>query len=358
MELAYYVLLSVCAFLLALAGVRRNSRRVDLFWFVLLMGFSVVVRETPNIDILVYFAEMHATLQEVASVSSYLQEFSYWGVSSILYSLIGNERWVFYLWDALAICILLGIRRRLSLGWYFVPFFFVAFPSVLGFQNVYRQFLASLMVLNATSYCLALQRKRYWKVLCFVFFILAVTIHKSTWIFLPVLAFVYGSVEKKRRIFMLLFIVFALLSPFVLVVRGRVLQNGLNLGFAYLGVVIVLVTTLLLSRVKVKEGKLDVVSTRFIFFYVAIFAIVGLIQMGSDIYYERMMLLFIPQILVLLLWSIEDRAFRKRRFVVLTILLLFIIPSYAFSSSYAMITNQRWIDEDVPVEHTSHQVGS
>lgn len=351
MELIYYTLFSVCAFGLALIGLRKDSRLVEVLWFLLLTGFSIVVRETPNIDILNYFIEMHSSLKEVVSNSKQLQEFSFWGGSSILYSLLGNERWVFYLWDALAFYLVLSVRRRLGLGWYFVPFFFIAFPSVLGFQNGYRQFLATLMIINATSFCLARQRNRYWKVWYCVFFLLGVTIHRSVWLLLPVLVFVYASVKKQRYIQVLFLIAFTLLAPFILILKEEKVQTGLSLEFVYFFFISALLSVLFLSRLKVREGKLDAVSTKFIFFYVELIAIVGLIRMNEDLHYERVILLFIPQILVLILWSLQNRLFRFRRFVVLSLLLLFMVPSYTFSSSYAMICNESWIDENVTAEY-------
>ena len=47
MELACYIVLSLCAVLLVLTDAKKDSKMCGVFWFILLLEFSVVVRGSP-----------------------------------------------------------------------------------------------------------------------------------------------------------------------------------------------------------------------------------------------------------------------------------------------------------------------
>lgn len=85
-------------------------------------------------------------------------------------------------------------------------------------------------------------------------------------------------------------------------------------------------------------------TTRFISGYVTFVATVGLVRLWGDLFYERLMLFFIPPILVLILWQVQKKAKATRIVLILFILLLFSLPSFLFSSSYAMMLNEEWLD--------------
>ncbi len=85
-------------------------------------------------------------------------------------------------------------------------------------------------------------------------------------------------------------------------------------------------------------------AARFIVGYVTFVATVGLVRLWGDLFYERLMLFFIPPILVLILWQVQKKAKVTRIVLILFILLLFSLPSFLFSSSYAMMRNEEWLD--------------
>ncbi len=45
MELACYIVLSLCALLLVLTDAKKDFKLCGVFWFILLLGFSMVVRQ-------------------------------------------------------------------------------------------------------------------------------------------------------------------------------------------------------------------------------------------------------------------------------------------------------------------------
>lgn len=338
MELAYYISFLFFSVVLTVTGAQKDSKVLDTLWFLLLMGFSVVVRANPQIDIIDYYDSIGVPLEKVLHRSSRVREFSFWGLSSILYSLLGSERLVFHVWDAMVFLIVLSVRRRLSLGWYFVPFFFVAFPSVLGFQNIYRQFLATLLIINAASYCLAEKKQKRWVLSCIFFLLFAGTVHWSSAALFLVVLFLLFSVRGWRRVSWLLLLIVFLLLPSYLGVE-EVSNSGLDLTWMYC--LFLMVQLLLLSVVSGSNGK-DTSSygaLRFVLLYVSYIAIVGFVRMRGDLFYERLMLYFIPVVLVLILWQISTKTALQRA-LLLFILLLFSLPSFLFHATYALMCNE------------------
>lgn len=338
MELAYYISFLFFSVVLTVTGAQKDSKVLDTLWFLLLMGFSVVVRANPQIDIIEYYDSIGVPLEQVLHRSSRVRELSFWGLSSVLYSLLGSARLVFHVWDAMVFLIILSVRRRLSLGWYFVPFFFVAFPSVLGFQNIYRQFLATLLIINAASYCLAAKKQKHWVLSCLFFLLFAGTVHWSSAALFPIVLFLLFSERGWRRVNWLLLLIVFLLLPFFLRVE-EVSNSGLDLTWMYC---LFLVAQLsLLAVVRGSSGKETSSSgaLRFVLLYVSYIAIVGFVRLRGDLFYERLMLYFISVVPVLTLWQIHTKAALQRA-LLLFILLLLSLPSFLFRATYAMMCNE------------------
>lgn len=338
MELAYYILFFLCAFALVITGAQKDSRRVDALWFLLLVGFSIVVRRVAQSDIVEYYNYFRNPLEDVLH-SAQIREVSFWGVSSLLYSLFKSERLVFLVWDAFVFLIILSVRRRLRWGWYFVPFFFVVFSSVLGFQNVYRQFLATVLLINAVSYCLAVEKQRHWVLKCVFFLLFAGTVHWGTAALFPlVIFFVLSGRGWVVANWLLVFIGFIML-PFFLRVE-EISNSGLDLTWMYCSFLLLLLSLLVVLSRSNGMSTSSNGGYRFVFLYASYVAIVGFVRLRGDLFYERLMLFFIPMVLVLILDQIHKKSKFTRRVLLLFILFLFSLPSFLFRATYAMMCNE------------------
>lgn len=119
--------------------------------FVMLFLFSVIARfNVVKIDMLTYTETMQYDLSSYMNLY-YLREPIYWLFSKYLYNFTGDTRVVLILIDVLFFLIILIAFYKKKVQTYFVFLFFCFFVSVLGFQNVYRQFLATI-VLVATLF--------------------------------------------------------------------------------------------------------------------------------------------------------------------------------------------------------------
>lgn len=343
MELACYIVLFLSAVLLVLTGAKKDFKLCGVFWFILLLGFSVVVRQVPQMDMHEYYRSFRLPISAILNNAKQIKEINFWGPSSIMYSLLGGERRVLYVWDALVFFIVLSVRKRLHLGWYFVPFYFVAFPSVLGFQNVYRQFVAVSLVINATSFCLAEEKSRHWELRCVFSLIFAMTVHWSTVAVIPIVFFLFASIKKWCVLQWFVLIGCALASSAFLT-TDLIVSTGLNLNLLYFLFLMALLALLMMQIRHGVDGLEFRGAARFIVGYVTFVATVGLVRLWGDLFYERLMLFFIPPITVLILWQVQKKAKATRIALLLLILLLLSLPSFLFSSSYAMMRNEEWLD--------------
>jgi hypothetical protein len=132
----------------------------------------------------------------------YLKEPIFWLGSRVLFSLFNSAEWVFITFDMLCFYVVLKSIEISEKPKYLIVILFIFFPSVMGLQNVYRQFLAVSFIVSSILVCN--KKSNYsW----FLFFI-AVLSQNSVAIFLPLLLKLRN---KNFLAYLTAFCVFALL---------------------------------------------------------------------------------------------------------------------------------------------------
>ena len=148
------------------------------FLYILSASFS-----DPQVDMQVYYRRMLEFRPYMAS------EFLYYGMTFYLYKIFGNQSVVVSIINiAMLVLVYSKINRCLGRRYtvLFLALIVFSFVGVLGAQNVYRQFLASLFLLISYSHIVNKEDVRGS-----FYFLIALFIHNASLIFFPVLAAIF-----------------------------------------------------------------------------------------------------------------------------------------------------------------------
>lgn len=173
----------------------NNRDKISYFFaFLMFFLFSVVARfSVVKIDMLTYTETMQYDFSSYVNLY-YLREPVYWLLSKYLYDLIGDTRVVLVLIDVIFFTIILIAFYKKNIQTYFIFLFFCFFVSILGFQNVYRQYLATIFIVLT----LFLVDVKFMKKSFLILF--ATLIHNVSILFFPLI-----FINEKKRNYVKLF---------------------------------------------------------------------------------------------------------------------------------------------------------
>lgn len=211
MELFVYI-----GFLLGASFFALRKRLIDsesmffCIYMVAALALSLVVRLRYDFDIQVYTIAM----ESIDLDFYYLKEPVVWYIQAFLYSLFGSSYYVWILCDMLVFVALFVALRRFGVPQYAFFAIMVYFPFVLGMQNIYRQWVASIFLILSLSFA----SDRVGRIdgtfknafYSFVWFIFAALAHNSAFLFAPVLVVWWrGWFSRMVFVFLLLVILVA-----------------------------------------------------------------------------------------------------------------------------------------------------
>ena len=150
-----------------------------VFWITAYTSLILVVRNTFDADINSYTAAMSGSSLSIY----YLKEPVVWLGQRYLFSWLQNPFFVFVISDLLAGLSLFCAFKNFNLPQYAFFSFLIFFPFILGMQNIYRQWIATIILLHCFSHVWnnTGNMKRY------IAFTLSVMSHNAAAIFVPLL---------------------------------------------------------------------------------------------------------------------------------------------------------------------------
>lgn len=180
--------LSLIAFAILFTIIKINSFFYYTLTTSLLIVYSLTIRFSAfDLDINVY-----ANSMESSKVSLYyFKEPVFWLGSRILYQILGSKELVFCFYDLLCFSLILFAQERLKFPRYFIFIVLIFFPSVMGMQNVYRQFIACSFLI----FSIALVQTGSTKS-SFIFFVLSGLSQNVGFLFFP-LFFLFNFKNKR-----------------------------------------------------------------------------------------------------------------------------------------------------------------
>lgn len=320
MELfAYLGIASLTIFFCLRSDLITSSRKFFIFWLAVYTSLILVVRNTFDVDINTYAASM-----SLSSLSIYyLKEPVVWLGQRYLFSWLQNSFFVFVISDILAGLLLFSALRKFNLPQYAFFSFLIFFPFILGMQNAYRQWIATILFL----YCFSLAWRHSSGTRKYIFFTLSVMSHNVAAIFVPLLFI------RKRKVLGKLIWYCSFLIAFIGIKFGAdtksSAETGADLTLVYLLLIIFLIMLVpLLDRgliLKLRKLEYRLLIT---LFFLSSFSILILSSAGAERVSMFCLMIAYP-ILVLLF---EDR-FKQKVLTRSLFSLLGFIPMFFFSVS-------------------------
>lgn len=331
MEYIVYIYVAFLAILLAAKGIVTHSKGLDFFLLLSLVLLSVIVRQNPHSDMIVYIDNMQLEPKYLLDNFYWIKNIVYWGSASLLYSLGIPSFYVLVIFDFISFLLILAFRKNKQLPYYIVPLFYVSFIGVFGFQNIYRQYLATILLFYIYS---IISSK---PILGYILFIVACFIHNSSAIVIGALVIEHRNGIISRPVYFLGILMMILISPYIFA-TDYMYNTGENYNTLYLIVIIAIIAfigiTQMLKRLWTRTVRSNQIQLPL---YFAIIGILSFFIMGTSLFYERLILLILPFLIVLAVVNIH--CYRAKRYMDILITIVFILPTFIFQATTMMLEN-------------------
>lgn len=343
-ELAFYFLILIIGVYACVTQI--NDSLYNVASLSLFMCFSLIVRNAGfDADIGNY-----AEYMKVKSFSIYyMKEALYWLGSRFIYEVSGSEYLVFVVYDFLFFTLLLFVRSILGLPKYFPYLVVLFFPSVMGMQNVFRQFIASGFLLLFFAQTIA-SKKVLLRILTFL---LAGLSHNVAFLFLPVLFLKSGS-RKLSLLFLASSISILALLP---IAAGSKSNSVTGEVPAYMFVVLfslIILGYLAIFNFKFKNKPPIFTQFLYFLFYCYVLIIEGAVVLGAA-QSKRLGMISLVLCLIPLVMSIEAR-FKQKILVRLLFLIVLTSPTVLFKNAFSLLqTTEETLNVEAIARSQSHK---
>jgi len=330
MELTAFVILFILG---VLTIVFENKDVLSFIYIPFLIIFMIIVRlnafvyNSFELDILTYAIEMHTVSLNIY----YLREFIFWLGIRVIYFITNSELFTFILLDAFWIYLLVktsSLKEYKNLNNGLIIILATSFPFLFGYENIYRQFYATVVLLFAYSR-LEKRKSSSWAL-----FFTAIFIHNLSVFILPLFIvknfFKFNDLDR-LAISIFLSILSIIMLPYFMSSKG-IMHTGVDLSLLYF---ILFLITFIYFTFKFRRNIM--LFTRNIPSIIPVTIItIGFLYLQQEIIAERVGMMFIPFLLYdMYRYSAKFNRFTYRVVFRLFLLLLFTLP--VFFSESAMI---------------------
>ena len=188
MELYCYLVIALLSVVFSInRSLVPNPTIFFLFWLTTYILLVVIVRSTFDSDIATYALAMSQSSMSIY----YLKEPVVWLGQRLLFNVLQDQYLVFIVTDLIIGLILYRTFQNFKMPQYAFFSFLIFFPTVLGMQNVYRQWVATVLLLYSFSLANTYSKPSQQ----YLFFGLSILSHNATAIFLPLLS-IYKTGHK------------------------------------------------------------------------------------------------------------------------------------------------------------------
>ncbi|WP_408642296.1 EpsG family protein [Salinivibrio kushneri] len=303
----------------------NNDRVYFGFTLTLFVVFSIVTRFSGfDIDMHTY-----ANALQYSSMSVYyLKEPVYWLSSRYVYSVLDSPELTFLFFDFLSILIILKSSKKLDLPQYFPYLFLLFFPTVMGFNNIFRQFLSSVILLYSWSIILSEGRTKK----TFIVFLMSGFTHNAAFLFAPLITVFKGSLKSNLIKFFAFSFGILLALPWAINTK-----SFSDTGSVPVEAFIMVVFLFYLLQLLTNRFLLIGFQARFFAFlnYLLFLLILSSITMGSA-QSKRIGMFVLVLILVPSVRLIEDK-FKHKTLVRVIFYIVIVMPTLLFSSSRSFL---------------------
>ena len=330
MELTAFVILFILG---VLTIVFENKDVLRFIYIPFLILFMIIVRlnafvyNSFELDILTYAIEM-----QTASLNIYyLREFIFWLGIRVIYFITHSELFSFILLDSFWIYLLVktsSLKDYEKLNNGLIIILATSFPFFFGYQNIYRQFYATIVLL--LSYSFLGKRNSY----SWILFFISLFIHNLSLFAFPFfVAKGFTKFNNSDRLILssCISLIYIIILPYLMSLKafGR---TGFDLSLLYF---ILFITGFIFFLLKFRKDIFLFLS-KVPSVIPATIIITGLVYLQQEMITERVGMIFIPFLLYdMYRYSAKFNRFTYRVVFRLFLLLLFTLP--VFFSESAMI---------------------
>ncbi|MGX2975269.1 hypothetical protein ACWIUH_02960 [Ursidibacter arcticus] len=155
MTFEFFFFIVLCILLFLLIFQRENKEVGFAMWiFMFLVGsawFYIVRIQGPDVDINTYYRVLSEMAWYDFKNDYFLREFVSWGGLFSAYQLFNDLPFAFFIIDTFLIFILIKTTVNFNLPVFFFILFLCIFPNIMGSQNIYRQYIATVFFLYSIS---------------------------------------------------------------------------------------------------------------------------------------------------------------------------------------------------------------
>ncbi|WP_177223391.1 EpsG family protein [Modicisalibacter xianhensis] len=292
--------------------------------FISLLFYSIIVRISGfDVDMKVYTDVLK---KDDLDGFYYLKEPVYWYFSHYLYKVINSETWTFVIIDSMVFFLTIKSVKNLKLPVYTALALLLFFPYLLGLQNVYRQLLATVLLVYFYSICYKNSSNGHK---LFVFIIAGLT-HNVALLFFPIY-FLFKS-KVSLIFFVLSGALILILLPYVVSYKS-VSETGLELKWFYVSIIGIVCIISAFFYFTYDLLKINIFLCNLYLFVISLYA--SFILGGAQS--ERLSMICLVLLLCNLFVQIESRFKEKKTIAFITCVALF-LPSFLFSSTFYFLT--------------------
>lgn len=340
-ELIFYFILFSFGLLICITKISNKIyNAITLFLFV---TFSLVVRNAGfDADIGNY-----AEYLKIKSFSVYyIKEAVYWLGSRVIYQLTDSAYAVFVIYDLLFFILILFVRQKLELPKYFPYLILLFFPTVMGMQNVFRQFIASGILLALFAQVLTLQKMP----VKLMTFLLAGLTHNVSFLFLPIV-FIKPNSRKMSPLFLASALPILVLLPIAASTKSNSITGEVP---AY--IYTMLFSLMIIGYASIFQFKFKnkpPIFSQFVYFFMFCYALIveAMFVLGAA-QSKRLGMFSLVLCLVPLVMSVEIR-FKQKTFVRCVFLIVLVSPTLIFKNALSLLQTS---EESLRIEATSRNM--
>jgi hypothetical protein len=320
MELTAYLLVAFLSFFFSVKRkVVTNSSIFFFVWFSTYFALILIVRNKFDVDINTYANSMSFSSLKMY----YLKEPVVWLGQRYLFGFTQDSHLVFVIFDVILGLVLYESLARFRVPQYAYFSFLIFFPFILGIQNVYRQWVATIIFL----YCFSFVWSGNGGIKAYVLFAFSFLSHNVAAIFVPLLFI------NKRGLFGKLLWYSSFLISFIGIVVGAdtksSAETGADLSEVYLLLLIFFLMLIpLLDRGVIRKAKNLEYRLFFGLFILAVCATLVLSSTGAERVSMFCMMISYP-----ILVNILEERFKQKIYLRLSFSVLGFAPMFFFGVS-------------------------
>lgn len=323
LEFYYYIFLVLLGLAFCFIRIKSNILFFILYLFSFTI-FSIITRYSGfDIDMNTYASALNSD----SFVIYYLKEPVYWILSRYIYDIVKSPEITFIIFDIISFIFIYNASKNMKMPNYFPFLFILIFPSVMGINNVYRQYLTYSFFL----YFISLFFTEAGNIKKIFFLILSILTHNVAALFSP---FFFTFNKHKRLSFkaLILFILIIFLLPYAISTKSFSDSGVLGVEVYILILMFIIIFYSLSYRL-----KFNGISAKLFYFliYMLILLSTSSIFMGNA--QSKRVGMFILMIsLIPLVKSIEEN-YKQRIFLRCMFYLMVVLPTFIFYSSRSLL---------------------